>query len=113
MRRSVVPTPERFTRFLPVIVTVLWGMFVFASIYMLNRYESTPGDPGTPVNEWPQKLPIVRQAGKMTLITVVHPRCTCSKASFTELTRAIVAAPRSADIHIVFYYPPAHASRIG
>src|SRR5581483_256217 len=61
-------------------VLFFWFLLVLSGSYVLLRYESTPGAPGTPPSLWPTHAGIVRSPGKFTLVMLSHPDCPCTRA---------------------------------
>ena len=96
------PSPPS-TRRVPVSLVlaaacVLWGSGVVAGFKVVWNYEATPGAPADPPLEWPTDTRIERVPGRPTVIMLVHPRCSCTQASLTELNAlmAQVHAPLAA-----------------
>jgi hypothetical protein len=57
-------------------------------VYGLNvvrEYESTPGATGVSPEQWPRESRIVRDSGRSSLVMLVHPECSCTRASLDEL----------------------------
>jgi hypothetical protein len=58
---------------------------IVAGMGMLWRYSLMPGVAGAPPALWPTQTHLARKAGALTLVMVVYPRCSCSRASLKEL----------------------------
>lgn len=70
----------------------------------LVRYENAPGTPPSPLAQWPSASAI-RRTSRPTLVMVVHPLCSCSRASLEELALILARAPGFADVHVLFFRP--------
>lgn len=83
-----------------------WGMLAIGGALALEYYAAAPGDPGTPVERWPSASNLPRSADRFTLVMFLHPRCPCSQASLTELSRLLTRAGTRHETLIVFTRPP-------
>ncbi len=72
---------------------------------ILWRYSLTPGVAGTPPALWPAQSRLTRKAGALTLVMVVHPHCSCSRASIEELAALMAQARGQLDATVIFLEP--------
>src|SRR4051794_18317405 len=69
-----------------VTVAVLaWLCGIALGIEALWTYKSTPGEGAVAPARWPGSKQIAPVAGQSTLVMFVHPLCSCTRASLTEL----------------------------
>jgi hypothetical protein len=71
----------------------------------LWHYKSTPGPQGAFPPNWPVQSTLRREAGSPTLLVFLHPRCPCSRATISELSRLITLAPARLRVQVVFHLP--------
>lgn len=64
-----------------------WSALVAAGAVRLWAYDAAAGVPAHPPTDWPADAHIVRNAGKATLVLLVHPHCPCSRATIGELAK--------------------------
>jgi hypothetical protein len=89
-------------------------LFVFAALWMaaiaygveeVRKFESTPGALGLTPAQWPKDSRIVRDSGRSSLLMLVHPQCSCTRASLDEL-RSIVSRSHGAVSAWVLFVRP-------
>jgi len=69
-----------------------WCMLSLAGILGLAHYANRPGEPADAPENWPVGPALERSTTTPTLVMLVHPQCTCSKASLNELERILARA---------------------
>lgn len=82
---SLVPAIRRITI---TTLAIFWVAGVVLSARYLLRYEKTPGRLDSAPLHWPQGVAEAGDKRLPTLVVVLHPRCSCSRASLTELKKA-------------------------
>jgi hypothetical protein len=83
-------TPSRRRRLLPWIVgTVVWFAAVGAGFVILVDFGRTPGAAANAPHTWPTQSALQPASDRHTLVTFVHPHCSCSRASLRELARLV------------------------
>lgn len=87
------------------IAALLWITTIAAMLRATRRFESTPGRAADALTSWPVSRRIPRAPGEWRLVMLIHPHCSCSRASISELQRIIEKAPRSLRTYIVVYRP--------
>jgi hypothetical protein len=79
---------------------------IVAGMGMLWRYSLTPGVAGAPPAVWPTQSRLARRAGALTLVMLIHPHCSCSRASLEELATLMAQADGQLDANVIFLDPP-------
>ena len=97
-RRIVVPSAL-------IVSALLWATTIGAMVRAIRRFESTPGRAADALQSWPSTSRIPRAPGEWRLVMLIHPHCSCSRASLSELERIIEKSPRSLRTYIVVYRP--------
>ena len=71
---------------------LVWVATVGAAYQALRRFESTPGRAAVAPKSWPASSRVARSED-WTLVMLIHPHCSCSRASVQELQAVIEHAP--------------------
>lgn len=99
---------------------MLWLALVGAGSAVLLDYGLTPGVAGRAPARWPrgsalslkrheatlvtnEAAPVMNEA---TLVMVVHPHCSCSRASLSELLALMTTAAGKVEAYVLFVRPP-------
>ena len=89
------------------IVLVGWVAGVGFGLATLWSYENAPAPRAEIASAWPATAAVRQRQGRATLVVMLHPQCSCSRATVAELARlmarnaghleayALVLAPRS------------------
>jgi hypothetical protein len=80
---------------------MIWIATVAAAYQALRRFESTPGRAASASLSWPASSRI-ELAPEWTLVMLIHPHCSCSRASVQELQAVIESAPSVRSTVLVF-----------
>jgi hypothetical protein len=72
----------------------------------MAAYEMTPASTATAQGRWPAASHLTRDWERPTLVTFVHPRCPCSRASLAELER-LTSDCRERFSHTIVFVRPA------
>ncbi len=104
------PEPSSGDAFGPVPRPVLfaaavWLMVALGGTVALTQYSSEPGEASDPPLQWPADSHLSLAADKPTLLMVLHPRCSCSRASIGELARLQHRLQGLFSGHILFVRP--------
>jgi len=83
----------------------IWVVTVAAAVRSIRAFESTPGRAAEAAQRWPPSASIARQAGTWTLVMLIHPHCSCSRASIGELAAIVEQAPRNMRAYVLTYQP--------
>jgi hypothetical protein len=84
---------------------VVWIGTVAAAVEAIRRFESTPGLPASAPRQWPSATNVARTPGTWSLVMLVHPHCSCSRASVQELGEIVEKAPRAVETTVLVYRP--------
>ena len=87
------------------VAALVWAATVAAAYQAIRRFESTPGAAAVAHASWPSQSRVPRVDGAWTLVMLVHPHCSCSRASIKELEAVIEKAPRSVRSFVLVYRP--------
>lgn len=85
------------------VVGPAWLAFVVAGMGGLWVYASTPAPSANAPGTWPTASRLSRDAAYPTLVMLLHPRCSCSRASLSELARLMARVSGRVTAHLVFY----------
>lgn len=88
-----------------IIASLIWVGTVTAAFRAIQRFESTPGREALGPKDWPAETNLVRNPGAPTLVMLMHPQCSCTRASLSELQAVIEKSPRSMRTYVVVYRP--------
>ncbi len=83
----------------------IWVVTVAAAVRSIRAFESTPGRAADAPVRWPSSASIARQPGTWTLVMLIHPHCSCSRASVSELAAVMEGAPRNVRAYVLTYQP--------
>lgn len=87
------------------ILGLLWSVGVGAGLYVMWHYDTTPGQGGEAPALWPAESRLARHTVLPTLVMLVHPRCSCSRASLEELARLLTRFQDRVSATVLFYTP--------
>ncbi|MGH9423078.1 MAG: RedB protein [Thermoanaerobaculia bacterium] len=97
--RPVVVTASIF------IASLIWVGTVTAAFRAIAQFESTPCRAADGPSAWPAASSLVRTKNAPTLVMLVHPQCSCTRASLSELEAAIEKSPRNMRIYVLVFRP--------
>lgn len=106
---STLPSTQVTKRSRPwglALVGVLWATAAVGGTLYVQKYKRTPGDPGTPATHWPQGTVLAASGAKHNLVMLIHPKCACSRASLSELSRLLTSLPGRLNAKVVVVKPP-------
>jgi len=81
---------------------LLWAFALMAGFVALRLYGAQPGEEVTAAETIPADLP---EVDGMELVMVVHPKCSCTRASLRELARLATELKGALRPVIVFLHP--------
>jgi hypothetical protein len=84
---------------------VIWLCATIFVMILLNGYSITPGEAGSPPEQWPVDSQIRPSPGKPTLLLFLHPRCPCSRATLGELEVLLAQCQGLANTIVLFTKP--------
>ncbi len=94
-----------------LVLAMAWVSGLFAVTRFLLSYEKTPGTKSIAPENWPKGVAETGQAGWPTLVVTLHPRCSCSRASTTELERASQQFHTPFNALLLVYQPKVHGKQ--
>jgi hypothetical protein len=83
---------------------IVWASTVVAALEAIRRFESTPGAAADARLAWPSHR-LSHANGAATLVMLIHPHCSCSRASVSELAQIVEKAPHSMQTYVLVYRP--------
>ena len=92
-----------------ILAACIWAATVGAAWSAIRRFETTPGRAAIAPPSWPSESGIARGSGEWSLVMLVHPHCSCSRASVQELQAVLEKSPRVRPHVLVFR--PANAEK--
>jgi hypothetical protein len=84
---------------------LIWVATVAAAYEAIRRFETTPGLPASAPRAWPASTAVPRTPGVWSLVMLVHPHCSCSRASVQELAEIVEKSGRDVEPTILVYRP--------
>lgn len=96
-------------RILLLAAFALWMSTVAVAVQSIRAFESTPGRAADAPARWPSSAAVAREPGTWTLVMLIHPHCSCSRASISELAAVIEKAPRNLRTVVLSYQPHEYA----
>lgn len=87
-------------------LTIVWVALVAAASVWWATYQGTPGAAALAPERWPNTSAIALGSERSTLVTVIHPRCSCSSATLVELGSLMREISERVDAYAVFVVPP-------
>lgn len=78
---------------------VAWGL------QKIQVYSTTPGAVTEAPVSWPESTVLARKSGQPTLVMFIHPQCSCTRASLTELQAILDSAHGTLSASIVVLKP--------
>jgi hypothetical protein len=83
---------------------LIWAATIGAAFDAIRRFETTPGQAAVTGPAWPSGSTVPRRSGEWSLVMLVHPHCSCSRASVQEL-QAVVEKSPSVQPYVLVYRP--------
>jgi hypothetical protein len=84
---------------------LLWATAVVFGLVQLWRYENAPGIAASAPATWPDNDSIPRPRHRPTLVVLIHPQCSCSRATLSELERLQARLQREVDTYVLMLSP--------
>lgn len=81
-----------------------WLVAILVSIGLVERYKTTPGAAANVPSTWPAESRIPR-GSRPTLVMFAHPKCTCTRASISELAELMSRLGARIDAWVLFVHP--------
>ena len=84
---------------------LLWGLGVGVGLTRLWSYENEPAAPATIAQHWPDETAVRQRPGRPTLLVMLHPQCSCSRATVAELARLMARNDGRLDAYVLVLAP--------
>lgn len=101
--------PAQPHRWLWTLLVVAWIGSSATGLWMLWAWDNKPGASANARAQWPAESALGRDRGGPTLVMLVHPQCTCSRASLTELAELLARARPRPKTFVLFLKPAGFA----
>jgi hypothetical protein len=100
------PTRQRkLLRVLLICAVITWAGIVGYGMERLWRFKMTPGVAARTAVQWPGSSLITPRPGEATLVMFVHPQCSCTSASLTELRNVLEHAHTPVSAWVLLLQP--------
>ena len=96
---------NRRRNLLIVAVCAAWLGAATAGLSALYRYEARPGLAAASPVQWPVPSHIVLDSRKHTLVMFVHPQCSCSVASISQLDHIVARVGDRLAVYVMAVIP--------
>ncbi len=97
-------------RFAVIVTLAVWCASAAVGWAWLARFSSTPGRQDSAPLLLPEPLAAqlsTESPGSKKLFVVLHPQCSCSRATLSELSRILKQNPQAARVTLLLYEPSA------
>lgn len=88
-----------------VLAAMVWAGTVAAAYRAIRQFETTPGFAANAPASWPARSVVPRSEGEWSLVMLVHPHCSCSRASVQELAAILDETPSSVRPTVLVFRP--------
>ena len=105
--------PLQARRWLLPLLVAVWIGSSAAGLWVLWDWDNKPGASAQARAQWPADSVLARDRGRPTLVMLVHPQCTCSRASLTELAELLARARPRPKTFVLFLKPAGIRRRMG
>ena len=92
-------------RWLLPVLALAWLASCAAGLWVVWAWDNKPGESAHAPARWPAGSPLTRDPGGPTLVMLVHPQCTCSRASLAELAELLARARPRPKTFVLFLKP--------
>ncbi len=93
-----------------VVAAFIWAGTVAAAYRAIRLFETTPGEAANAPRAWPASSLIARTPDEWSLVMLVHPHCSCSRASVQELQAVLDKAPQHVRTYVLVFRPATAAA---
>ena len=83
----------------------LWGALAIGGTLALSAYSNRAGSSAHAAEVWPPETSIEPIPARPNLLFFLHPRCPCSRASVSELSRIIGRIGDAVALTVILYLP--------
>ncbi len=92
-------------RWLLAVLAAVWLACCAAGLWVVWSWDNSPGESARAQVLWPADSTLTRDPAGPTLVMLVHPQCTCSRASLAELTELLALARPRPKTFVLFLKP--------
>ena len=89
---------------------LVWSLAVGYGLTVLWGYENAPGVAATAPADWPRDSRLPAPTGRPALVLVMHPQCSCSQATVSELARLRAHVGDGLDTYVLMFAPSTAAA---
>ena len=82
-----------------------WLIVVVTGIGLVARYDNAAGAAASAGDLWPRASRLTRDSSAPTLVMIVHPQCSCTRASLSELAEIMARTSHPVRAYVVFTRP--------
>ncbi len=90
--------------FLPIVI-IIWLLGIGVGLRFVLAYENSPGTIGRVPKTWPAESLVELSPDSPTLVMMVHPHCSCSRASVSELSLLLAQVRGRVNANVLFVRP--------
>lgn len=90
-------------RLIPIVI--VWAVAIVSGLVWISQYESTPSVAGVPPKSWPADACLSPSDVRPTLLMFAHPKCPCTRASLTELSKLLTRCGRMVETYVLLVSP--------
>jgi hypothetical protein len=90
-------------------LAALWLGGAAAGLWVLWRYDNTPGVSAHAPKQWPAVSKLSRAPDRPTLVMLAHPQCSCTRASMAELAETLARVRNRPKTYVLFMKPATFA----
>lgn len=88
-----------------ILAGVAWVVALISGFGLLLAYKTASAAAGNAPEYWPAESRIALTSGRATLVMLAHPRCSCTRASISELGEIMAAVGDRVSAHVLFVKP--------
>ena len=96
-------------RWLLAVLASVWLACCATGLWVVWAWDNSPGESARAQARWPADSTLTRDPAGPTLVMLVHPQCTCSRASLTELAELLARARPRPRTFVLFLKPAGFA----
>jgi hypothetical protein len=88
-----------------ILAVLLWAGAIGIGMKRMLDYQERPGRPASMPAAWPTSSAVHRSADRLTLLVFAHPRCSCTRATLSDLARLMARAQGRLSAQLMFVVP--------
>ena len=94
------------SRFFVLTAIAIWLVATAYAYSLMMRFDTRPGVAGNPLLRWPATAAVQLAKRQRTLLIFLHPKCSCSRASISQLQNLRKRFPDAFHTELVLWQPP-------